>query len=98
MLHEPLQMTSRVALRRICEDIEGEHEDPRDSPTLIAHIFVNGIKPVPSIFITKRWIVHPLDPATYIRLVNAINTVPEADIIAEIDTNLYVITEYEVGE
>ena len=62
---------SELRIRIIRKDIEEENEEPRDSPTLIAHIIVSGVKPVQPIFITKRWIVDPLDPSTYKRLVNA---------------------------
>ena len=45
-----------LRIRRIREDIEEEHEEPRDSPTSIAHIFVNGVKPVQPIFIRRHTI------------------------------------------
>jgi len=84
-----------LRIRRIREDIEEEHEEPRDRPTSIAHIIAGEVKPVQPIFITKRW-TRTLDPAIYIRLVDARDTEPEADSIAEIDTNSY--TEYEVRD
>ena len=43
-----------LRIRRIREDIEEEHEEPRDRPTSIAHIIVGEVKPVHPIFITKR--------------------------------------------
>jgi hypothetical protein len=52
--YENYKRLPELRIRRIREDIEEEHEALRDSPTSIAHIFENGVKPVQPIFITKR--------------------------------------------
>ena len=43
----------------------------------------------------KKWILDPLDPALYIRLVKTDDTEQQADSITEIDFNPYVLTEYD---
>ena len=42
-----------------------KHKENMKSRAPTAHIIVNGIKMVQPIFITKRWIVDPMDLATY---------------------------------
>ena len=43
--------------RLISDTIQEEHEEPRDSPISIAHLFSIKVKPVQPIFMTKKWIV-----------------------------------------
>jgi hypothetical protein len=81
--------------RRISDTILKEHEEPNDSSTSIAHMFVIKVKPVQSIFMANKWI---MDPETYIRLVTISDTDQPVDSISEIDLNPYVLTNYEIGD
>ena len=71
---EGMKRLQELFIKITRENIEDNHEKPRDSPTSIAQIIANGVNPLQYLFITMKWIVAPLEPATDIRLVWASNT------------------------
>ena len=73
--------------KRISDTILEEHEEPRDSPTSIAHMYAIKVQPVQPIFMANKWITDPLDPGTYMRLVKTSDTDQPVDSISEIDLN-----------
>ena len=61
-------------------------------------MFIIKVKPVQPIFMTKKLILDPLDPETYIRLLRTSDTDEPVGSISEMDLNPYVLTNYAVGD
>ena len=80
MRYEKYTRLPELRRRRISDTIQEEHEEPRDSPTSLAHMFAIKVKMIQPIFMTKKRIV---DPKTYIRFVKTRDT--DMDRISEID-------------
>ena len=66
------------------------------SPAPTAHIIVNRVKNGPANIHNKEMNRGPNGPSDIQRLVSASNAEQQADGIAKIDFNPYVLTEYEL--